>query len=41
VAVRADDIALGSLGQHPVNAALDHPRDTFPLRRRISMVEIH
>jgi len=41
VAVRADDIALGCLGQHAVDAADDHPCDVADLRRRIAMVEIH
>ena len=41
VAVRADDIALAGLNQHPIRAPADHPGDTADLGRRIPMVEVH
>lgn len=41
VAVRADDIALGGLGQHPLDAAEDHPSDGSDLGGGISMIKIH
>jgi hypothetical protein len=41
VAVRADDIALRNLRQHPLEAAIDHPRYQAPLLRRIPVVKVH
>src|SRR5438093_2141986 len=41
VAVRADDIALAGLNQHPIRTPADHPGDTADLGRRIPMVEVH
>jgi hypothetical protein len=41
MAVRADDIALGDLGQHALVACLDHPRHRSNLRRGIPVVKVH
>jgi hypothetical protein len=42
VAVRTDDIALGCLGQDPIEAEVaDHRHHGLDLRRRVAMVELH
>jgi len=40
--VRADDIALGSLGKDPINAGAAHKRsDARDFRRRVPVIEVH
>jgi hypothetical protein len=41
MAVRADDIALGHLGQHAISRAHDQPGHASDLGRGFSVIEIH
>jgi hypothetical protein len=42
MAVRADDIALGDLGQDPLSArAPDHAGDAISLLARITVIKVH